>query len=147
MQKTPLLYLAKIKKHFFCLTPYLYKKSCLSVCQFVGPSVSRPVRRSISPSVQPSVNPFVRPSVRPSIGPSVRRSVRPSVTHFFSNSRNRLFPTLEMDTKWRGDTRMHTDTHTRSRAYIHTRAQRMIRTDYRKFSTRFSECQTLSENR
>ena len=58
------------KHEFFDASSHLYKRVC--------------------PSVRPSVNPSVRPSVRLSVRPSVRWSVR---NPFFSNSRNRLFPT------------------------------------------------------
>ena len=76
--------------------------------------------KRVCPSVGQSVRPSVRPSVGPSIGPSVRRSVG---NPFFSNSRNRLFPTCTMDTKWSGGTQTHTDTHTCTCTYTQMRSR------------------------
>ena len=61
----------------------------------------------------------IRGSVHPSVGSSVRLSDHRSETHFFPNSRNCLIPTLAMDTKWSGDTCMHTGTLT----HAHTNAR------------------------
>ena len=49
----------------------------------------------VCPPIGPSVGPSVGPSFGPSVGPSVCPSVRSSVTHFFSNARKRVFPTIE----------------------------------------------------
>ena len=64
-----------------------------------------------------------RISICGSVRPSVRPSVDLSVTRFFSKSRNRIFPTLEIESE--GDTHARTRARTHARAHIHKRAAEM----------------------